>query len=392
MGYTMQFRDSKPRYALLDILRGVAALSIVIYHWPHFFQSQQDNIISYLDKVVLPFRSALYFIYASGDIAVDLFFSLSGFIFYSLYSLPICKNSISAGRFALLRFSRLYPLHLATLLMVVLLQWAYFEIHGTYFIYQHNDYARFILHCLFVSNWLPFEPFSFNAPVWSVSIEVLLYAIFFLVCRPKLNNVWFVSAVALAGAVVSLKYSFIGRGLWGFFMGGVCYYVVTWIGVRADRVLKGSLLLLVVLIGSIIMFTTSANTDIATFSYPLIAHLVSASSNRILKMEAWDNFMTIWYIKGICFPSLIIVLAINETRLHNISRRLAWIGSISYSSYLLHFPLQLLTVLTISYFSLKIDFTSNVVFVSFISGLIGLSWICFNYFERPMQSFLRRSI
>jgi peptidoglycan/LPS O-acetylase OafA/YrhL len=53
------------------------------------------------------------------------------------------------GQFVMLRFSRLYPLHLATLLIVAALQWLYDVQHGETFVYLVNDPAHFTMNLLF---------------------------------------------------------------------------------------------------------------------------------------------------------------------------------------------------------------------------------------------------
>ena len=92
-------------------------------------------------------------LYTKGWLAVDLFFSLSGFIFYWLYARRVAEIEISATKFMQLRFSRLYPLHLATLLIVVFLQMVSMNSRGSYFVYSNNDIYHFVLNLLFASSW-----------------------------------------------------------------------------------------------------------------------------------------------------------------------------------------------------------------------------------------------
>ena len=89
---------NKSRFSALDGLRGIAALAVVFYHvkFPNHFTTYPG----------LFFRN--------GYMAVDLFFILSGFVIYANYSGKI-YNTASALRFIVLRFFRIYPLHLAIL-------------------------------------------------------------------------------------------------------------------------------------------------------------------------------------------------------------------------------------------------------------------------------------
>ena len=183
----------------LDTLRGVAALSIVIWHWQHFFAVSGVWQAGW-QRSDQPFFLALKPLYEAGWAAVDLFFALSGFIFFWLYAPAIREGAIGPGKFTWLRFSRLYPLHAATLIAVAIMQYFFQRATGHFFIYQINDLQHFLSGLLMAQQWLPLSiDQTFNGPAWSVSIEVLLYAIFFGLCRVGLRAGWMsllVSAVA----------------------------------------------------------------------------------------------------------------------------------------------------------------------------------------------------
>src|SRR5262249_47299325 len=141
------------------------------------------TVAGHIDVAEFPAAQFLRFFYEQGGKAVSLFFVISGFVFYWLYSRAVASTRIGAQEFALLRFSRLYPLHLATLLIVAALQPLYLSATGSYFIYAYNDAKHFVLNLFFASFWGLQSDQSFNGPSWSISIEILLYAVFFLVVR-----------------------------------------------------------------------------------------------------------------------------------------------------------------------------------------------------------------
>src|SRR5215813_3086162 len=113
------------RLYALDTLRGFAALSVVLWHWQHFFAISGTWQQGW-QKSSEPFYVFLKPFYEQGWAAVDLFFALSGFIFFWLYSEAIREGRIGAWRFGWLRFSRLYPLHLLTLLAVTAMQFYFY--------------------------------------------------------------------------------------------------------------------------------------------------------------------------------------------------------------------------------------------------------------------------
>src|SRR5579871_5277008 len=82
----------------LESLRGLAALTVVIYH------AVWNN----------PITSLSFF--QNGALMVDFFFVLSGFVIFHSYGRKLGSWS-QIGRFLWLRLGRLYPLHLAFLLV-----------------------------------------------------------------------------------------------------------------------------------------------------------------------------------------------------------------------------------------------------------------------------------
>src|SRR6266481_2914302 len=210
------------RLTSLDALRGVAALSVVAWHWQHFSALGGGRQGGWT-REMQPFFWLLKPLYVQGWAAVDLFFVLSGFVFFWLYGEAIRERATGAWRFALLRVSRLYPLHFAMLIAVAALQFFFFRACGRFFVYQGNGAAHFAAHLFMMQSWWPNSPQSFDGPTWSVSIEMLLYVMFFIACRAGLKRGPHCLMLALVGGLVLLHDEHIGRGIIGFFMGGFAF-------------------------------------------------------------------------------------------------------------------------------------------------------------------------
>jgi len=70
--------------------------------------------------------------------------------------------------------------------------------------------------------------------------------------------------------------------------------------------------------------------------------------------------------------------------------RFAFVGDISYSTYMLHFPMQLaLALVAVHYALTPAAFENPVAMILFYAALIALGGLSFHYFERPMQNLLR---
>jgi peptidoglycan/LPS O-acetylase OafA/YrhL len=379
---------AKRLYAL-DTLRGFAALSIVIWHWQHFFAISGTWQAGW-QKSAEPFYLFLKPLYDEGWAAVDLFFALSGFIFFWLYSEAIGEGRMGAGRFAWLRFSRLYPLHLVTLLAVAAMQFFFERATGNYFIFDTNDAKHFATSLIFAQQWLPptLEQ-SFNGPAWSVSIEVLLYGVFFVFCRLGLRGPRMALGVALVAIPLLWWNEFIARGLMGFFIGGAVFHFSRRIEARRDapRIAKRSIVLALGLWA--IVWIEAYFGPLHSAFYWLSGH-ISDEAGRLYIGGSRNLFLLLFVF--IVVPSTILSLSLHEQVLGGAWRRFAFVGDISYSTYMLHFPMQLALALVAVHFALTpAVFENPLALILFYVALIGLGGLSFHYFERPMQNFLRHA-
>lgn len=375
------------RLHALDTLRGIAALSIVVWHWQHFYAVSGVWQAGW-QRSAQPFYSALKPLYDEGWAAVDLFFALSGFIFFWLYGDAIRERKIGAGAFAWLRFSRLYPLHFVTLIAVACLQYFFRRATGHFFIYDANDTQHFLASLVMAQQWLPPNiDQSFNGPSWSVSIEVLLYAVFFVLCRLGLRG----GRVSLLVSVMAIPLlwwnEFIARGVMGFFLGGAVYAAAEAIRSRTDAKRIARILCVA---GILLWAAVIAETYLGLLrdgGYWLAGHL-SNDAGKWYIGQAESIFLLIFLFA--VSPVTILALALHEQVLGGKWQRLSFVGDISYSTYMLHFPMQLSLALIASHFALTpAAFENGWAILVFYAVLIGLGALSFNAFERPMQSMLR---
>ena len=181
-------REQRTSYHQLDMLRGVAAIMIVLYH------------LSYVsERVVAP----------SGYLAVDIFFALSGFVIAHSYDTRLAQ-SLTASRFVAMRVLRFWPLYMIGLGLGLM-----FELS---LIATHNHFAQSLSIVMLMATagtvFLPFpfqtrfdHLFPLNGVSWSLFFELvvnILYAFAFpLLGRRMLGVVLTVSAMALAVMVAN---------------------------------------------------------------------------------------------------------------------------------------------------------------------------------------------
>ncbi|OYV01096.1 MAG: acyltransferase [Burkholderiales bacterium PBB5] len=341
----------------IDALRGLAAVAVVLYHWHVFFFDGPDLAEGFV-PAHRPGYAWLHGLYDQGWLAVDLFFVLSGFVFHWLYTPAIAARRLSAGRFLALRLSRLYPLHLLTLLAVLGLQTALRhgsgQVHGPFAV----DGYHLLLQLAMAGKWGLELAHSFNVPAWSVSVELLMYALFFAVTRWLPARWWVALAlVGLGWAVLPLHW-WVGRGLVGFFAGGLVWHVHQW---AADRTRR-----------------TWALGAAATLAGATVLALRAGAPARpeVLAVAL--------------FAPLVLLLVHSEQPLRGLWRRLSPLGDLSYAVYLLHFPLQLAGVLAARRLGWAPErFDSPGLMAGFFGLLLGLAWLSHRQLELPAQRWLR---
>jgi peptidoglycan/LPS O-acetylase OafA/YrhL len=150
--------DIKP----LTGLRFIAATWLLLYFfWPR-----------------LGFPDGLYpNIVANGNLGVDLFFILSGFVLAHVYGPQIENNNYHHGAFIWARLARVYPLHILTTLAVIAI-WLLGHHLGTQF-----DESAFVLwhlpfHITLTHAWGFLQSDGWNFPSWSISAEWFAYLTF----------------------------------------------------------------------------------------------------------------------------------------------------------------------------------------------------------------------
>lgn len=175
----MNFNDTKPHYALLDGLRGVAALLVVIYHIFEGFSFAEAT-----DGA----GSGLITTLNHGHIAVDFFFILSGFVISYAYDDRWSKMRL--GSFFKRRLIRLHPmLVMGALIGVLAFAVMGFERwDGTVAPTSWVMVALLLTMCMIPAvPGVPYEVrgngemFPLNGPSWSLFFEYLgniLYALF----------------------------------------------------------------------------------------------------------------------------------------------------------------------------------------------------------------------
>ena len=184
---------------------------------------------------------------------MQFFFTISSFIFYYLYLYKIQNNKISWKDFFIFRFSRLYPLHFITLNFILILYLIFTLNHLIPFQFSEINIKHYLLNILLISSWGFENNASFNTPSWSISIEVLLYILFFLITKIKVKILYSTLFLILFSIFIFYLSKLIGYGIFCFFIGGFTYLIIEKINNYKIKIINLTILFLTISLGVIFL-------------------------------------------------------------------------------------------------------------------------------------------
>ena len=344
----------------LEAFRFLTAFAILVFHYRHF-AFVADKPVG-LEPERLPLYAPLRVLHDSGAFGVWVFWCISGFIFFWKYRDPIAERAVGGWKFFTLRFSRLYPLHLVTLLLVALLQMAYFDLRGVFFVYQDNDLPHFLTQFFMASEWGITRGESFDGPIWSVSVEVLVYLLFFLMLRATRS--WLLNVVIVAACLAAIYLHISGQVTYClvlFYAGGLAAAARRAVDVSRFR-----------------MVIETCGGLVATIVMPLVIYALRDQLDRfdILLFAGFTPILLFCLSRQINFP-------------RPVQAAIVAAGNTTYSSYLLHFPLQLAIVLCFALSGRPVPVYSGALFAVYLLTVLLLSYFTFRCFEAPAQRFIR---
>jgi peptidoglycan/LPS O-acetylase OafA/YrhL len=350
----------------LPTLTGLRALAAALVLGLHADQNIPVGLGS-----VLPF-------FERGHLGVDLFFVLSGFIITYVYLPSLAKPSGRAiGVYLWHRLIRLYPVHLLVLAclaaLVILAGMAGLTLNNP----EQWRWEDFLWQLTLLHAWGVTDNPGWNAPSWSISAEWFAYLAFPLLAPVLVRVQGRVAALLLAAVVLAgtaLGFALAGWNLnnseshWvgpstlarvsGEFLCGAALCRAFALGCRPSRPVGD-----IVGAGALVAFLLGASVGVPDFA--LVGLLAAAILGAAMSVGL-----------------LASVLA---------SRVLVWLGEISYSVYMVHFPILIVARRLLDQQGLG-DWplaARALTLLAMVALVLALAATLFYIVERPARTLLR---
>ena len=308
------------RLAYVDGLRGIFAIAVAIMH---------------LNKTL---------IVPGAYLAVDFFFVLSGFILTLVY-LPRVNN-MTLGDFAFARLSRLWPLHVFTMLLyvtiytlAVYLEKDILRFHPDW---KGNDFRTFVENVFLIQSIGLQDTLTWNYPSWSISVEFFVNMALFLVLGGLLVRETKAKTLVLIGGVIAFCMVVLNHNL--SYLGSQKAIVTQWAFVLNAGLLRGFAgIFLGVFVALIVKFWDGrSELRLSPFTLVVKSTLEIALLGTLFFIIMFKYKTELDFIAIYLFGTLLVLLSvgrISPLRWVLSLKPLTFLGMISYGVYLGHAPL-----------------------------------------------------
>lgn len=359
--------NKSQHYPMIDVLRGFAALTVIVYH-----------VIEHLGWKDFPLKGIAGQWFQLGWMSVDLFFVISGFVII-LSAVKSYNKSDSIYDFRRnyirRRLARIMPLHYLScciflfFVMPEMLRVPRFPFH-------------MVTHTFFIHNWHPATIGSINGPNWSLGVEMQFYLLVMLA------SVWLsrVKPATLIASCICISWAW-RFGAFQLFHGQTKFNTnLTWMyssqifGMLDLFAWGGAVALLVAR-------DSTGKVQLWLSRWWVWALLAVAISLPLMKIY-WSNaefwsipaMVTLWRTPEGLLWALVLAFAcgLGSGRISQISAPLRYFGVISYGLYLWHVPV-IYSLKKTSLASQPSTFLIYTMVITFICA--SASW---HLFEKPM--------
>lgn len=358
-------------FGSIDVLRGFAALSVVVYH-----------VIEHFAWTAFPSTGPLLW-FRAGWMGVDLFFVISGFVIGLSAFAEIDKRGPwhFQGAFFSRRVARIVPLHYLTMLVFVVFISP--ELLFT------NFWVNLSSHLLFVHNLNLNLHGAINGSNWSLATEMQFYVLMLLLAPWIRIGRWWAIAAVFIGTAWAWRYGVTVFVQPSSQLGPFPVFVAaTQLPGMLDEFVAG--LLLARLVRSELgkkMLGGGVSVQVVLFALAVI--VVSVTLLIYWRYASFWNYplmVTMWRSLLALAFALVLLFAIS-IKVTGVPRKLLsplfYLGTISYGIYLWHLPV-LLSLKRLAWVSPSVALALG---IGLTCVFASMSW---HFFEQPFIERLRR--
>ena len=376
----MAYLASKPRYEILDGLRGVAAMIVVAFHlFETYSAGPTEQILNH------------------GYLAVDFFFVLSGYVVGYAYDDRFSK--MGTWGFFKRRLIRLQPMVIAgTLIGAALFYFGDapgFELVGQTPVWKMLLVT--LLGCLMIPllpwwdirGWQEINPL--NGAVWSLMWEYIGNILYALFVR-RLSKLWLGILVGLSAMLtIDLAMNIDATGLlkerlWAQ------YTVIGGFGLSPDQLYIGCARLLYPFFAGLLLSRLGWKINVrggfwwCSLIVAAILVMPCVGKNEF----GWVNGLYCTVAILALFPIVVIMGAGSSTTDRKTTAWCKWLGAISYPLYITHYPwIYLQMKWAADHRDLPTEIHIAVaVSIFFIS--IAIAWGCYKLYDEPVREWLKQ--
>ncbi len=339
--------NKRQRVKELDALRGLAALSVVFFHFT--LNRPQYNQVFKL-----------------GTTGVDLFFVISGFVIF------MTLQRVSKGiDFVINRVTRLYPTYWASMVFSFIIIAIYTIYNGTFQV----KYALF----KFAANLTMFQFYlkvpNLEAPYWTLIIEMIFYISMLLLFELKLlKYLNWIGVVLCSITVLAIQY----------------FYDVKLVKEIFTRIPLFQFLPLF-FAGTVFYKIYSGNKNLL-LNYLIIIFCLTCQlflfphAGRSMEFISWSQY---YYMLTLYF--IIFILFVNNKLLFIVNKGTLFFGKISYALYLIHQFLSLNYIIPFFYNQLGINFWIVCIFID-LPIIVGIATFITYKIELPYTNQMKEKL
>jgi Predicted acyltransferases len=368
------FSDSKNHYAILDGLRGVAAIIVVMFHILETFTNgdHSKQIINH------------------GYLAVDFFFVLSGFVIGYAYDDRWGKMTL--GSFFKRRLIRLHPMIIMGMLIGAVT--FYFQDSSFFPAIAGTPVWKMILVMLIgftlvpvgssldIRGWQEMHPL--NGPAWSLFFEYVANILYALFIRKFSNKVLALLALVAGAALIHMAVTSLNGdviGGWSLepkqFRIGLTRLLYPFLaGLLLSRIAKPGQIKNAFLWSSLLL--------IMILSFPRIG------GNQLWQNGLYDSLSIIFI-----FPSIVYIGASSQIKGQFSTKLNKFLGDISYPIYIIHYAFIYVYMAWIAHHPEIVSTNKSLLILVSASVLVCsilVAWICVKCYDIPVRKWLAKKI